>query len=211
MLKLLWSLVVLAALAVAAICFAVLYSDVAAKMAIEHFGPALTGTTVGVDSVQVSLRSGRAAIRGLELGSPPGFGSKRSARIGEIRLDVDTATVTSPVTVVREIVVDAPVITYERGGKAINLDMVRERLEAYVKRDLGFTHKFVIERLEIRGARVLMTNATLKGQGITFDLPEVKVLDVGKRQGGVTASEVAVMVVNLLQVRIAEKNLTQNR
>ena len=211
MIKLLWGLVVLAALALGALFLAITYSDVAAKMAIEYFGPALTGTTVSVDSVQVSVRSGRGAIRGLELGSPPGFGSKRSARVGEIRFDVDTATVTSPVTVIHEIVVDAPVVTYERGGKAINLDMVRERLEAYVKRDLGFTHKFVIERLEIRGARVLMTNAALKGQGITFDLPEVKVLDVGKRQGGVTASELAVMVVNLLQVRIAEKNLTQNR
>jgi hypothetical protein len=211
MLKLLWGLVVLAALAVGGLCLAILYSDVAAKMAIEHFGPALTGTTVSVDSVQVSLRSGRGAIRGLELGSPPGFGSRRSARVGEIRFDVDPATVTSSVTVVHEIVVDAPVITYERGGKALNLDMVRERIEAYVKRDLGFTHKFVVERLEIRGARVLMTNAALKGQGITFELPEIKVADVGKRQGGITASELAVMVVNLLQVRIAEKNLTQNR
>ena len=131
--------------------------------------------------------------------------------MGEIRFDVDPATVTSPVTVIHEIVLDAPVITYERGGKALNLDMLRERLEAYVKRDLSFTHKFVVERLEIRGARVLMTNASLKGQGITFDLPEIKVVDVGKRQGGITASELAVMVVNLLEVRIAEKNLTQNR
>jgi hypothetical protein len=211
MMRLLWSIVVLAALAVAGVCLAILYSDVAAKMAIEHFGPVLTGTAVNVDSVQVSLRNGRGAIRGLELGSPPGFGSKRSARVGEIRFDIDPATVTSPLTVVHEIVVDAPVITYERGGKAVNLDMVRERIEAYVKRDLGFTHKFVIERLEIRGARVLMTNASLKGQGIAFDLADTKVLDVGKRQGGITASELAVMIVNLLQVRIAEKNLTQNR
>ena len=32
---------------------------------------------------------------------------------------------------------------------------------------------FIVERLTLRGAKVTMTNPALRGQGITFDLPDI--------------------------------------
>ena len=48
----------------------------------------------------------------------------------------------------------------------------------------------------------------LKGQGIGFDVPDLELSDVGRRRGGLTGSELAEVVANALQQRIAQKLLT---
>jgi hypothetical protein len=53
-----------------------------------------------------------------------------------------------------------------------------------------------------------MTLPGLKGQGITFDLPAIELRDVGKREDGLTASEIAQVVANTVISRIAQKVLT---
>jgi hypothetical protein len=53
-----------------------------------------------------------------------------------------------------------------------------------------------------------MTNPALKGQGITFDLPDIELRDMGKRQNGITASEAANIVAGTLIARIAQRLLT---
>jgi hypothetical protein len=123
---------------------------------------------------------------------------------------------------VHEIAIVAPLITYERGKGATNLDTIQKSIDAYVKRaeaastggkettpaGKSVRHKFVIDRLSIRGAKVTMTTQGLKGQGITFDLPDIELRDIGKRQDGVTASEVANAVANALIGRISQRVLT---
>ncbi len=66
----------------------------------------------------------------------------------------------------------------------------------------------MIEKLSIRKTRVTMTNRGLGGQGLAFDLPDVELRDVGRRQNGVTASQAAAIVASTLQQKIALKVLT---
>jgi hypothetical protein len=160
-------------------------------------------------------------VRSLEIGNPPGFSGARSARFGEIRLQIDPATITQDVIVVKELSVEDATVTYERAGKSTNLDAIQRSIEAYAKsggNEAGDSkragkpreakRRFIVERLTLRGAKVTMTNAALKGQGITFDLPDITLTDVGRRQGGLTASELASVVANALTQRIAQKVLT---
>lgn len=196
------------------------YVDVVVKVALEHYGPDVTGVAVDVGSVTLSPRDGRGAIRGLELGNPPGFAAARAASFAEIRVALDPATATSKRVHVRELAIEGFRITYERGPKTTNLDVIQNHIEAYVKRagdrpgdgkgaaPADGKRRFVIDRLAIRGGRVLMTNTSLKGQGLNFDLPEVVLRDVGRREGGLTASQVAALVAATLQQRIAQKVLT---
>jgi len=65
-----------------------------------------------------------------------------------------------------------------------------------------------VERIAIRGAKVTMTNPVLKGQGITFDLPEVQMKDLGKRQDGLRASEIANLVARELIAKIGQRVLS---
>ena len=196
--------------------------DVIVKVALEHYGPDVTGVSVKVGDVTLSPRDGRGSLRNVEIGNPPGFSAPRAARLGEITVALDPATIRAPIVRVHEIVIDAPLITYERGKGSTNLDAIQKNIDGYVKRAQASSaggkdttpegksvrHKFVIERLAIRGAKVTMTTPGLKGQGITFDLPDIELRDLGKRQDGLTASEVANTVVSTLISRIAQKMLT---
>ena len=212
-------LLVVAALAAGAAYLAFNYVDVVVKTALERWGPDVVGAPVKVQEVRISPQNGRGAIVGLEIGNPGGFSSRRSARFDEIRVSIDPSTILDPVILVREISVTAPQITYERGNKTTNLDAIHAQIDAFAKRAQAEAAKgeghgpvakrrFVIERVEIRGARVLMTTAGLKGQGVSFEIPDVQLRDVGKGRGGVTASEAAAQVSAALQNRIAQKVLT---
>jgi hypothetical protein len=53
-----------------------------------------------------------------------------------------------------------------------------------------------------------MTNPALRGQGLTFDLPDIELSDIGKRQKGLRASEIADIVTGAIISRIAQKMLT---
>jgi uncharacterized protein involved in outer membrane biogenesis len=192
--------------------------DLIVRAAFEHWGPDLTGGKVEVKEVQISPRDGRGRIAGLDIGNPPGFSAPRAARFGEIRLAVDPATLTDDVIVIRELAVESAQITYERADKSTNLDAIQKRIDAYAKASdptgeargeaRAKKRRFVIERLSIRKTRVTMTNKGLGGQGLAFDLPDVELRDVGRRQDGVTASQAAAIVASTLQQRIALKVLT---
>ena len=210
---------VLLALAAGAIFLAYNSLDVIVKMALEHYGPDVAGVTVKVGDVEISPRDGRGRLKGVEIGNPKGFSAPLAARLGEIAVAIDPRTITEPIVLIHEIAIEAPLITYERGAKTTNLDVIQKNIESYVKAggasSEGQTpsgrsakHRFVIERLAIRGAKVRMTNAALKGQGLTFDLPDILLRDVGKGQNGVTASEAANIVTKTLIARIAQKVLT---
>jgi hypothetical protein len=193
--------------------------DVIVKMALERYGPDVLGVPVSVSDVRISAKTGEGSLKNLEIGSPRGFSAARAAQFGEIRVAIEPLTITEPVVAIREIVIDAPLITYERGKSGTNLDAIQKNIDAYVRQSGGSSEasgagkpqskrRFTIDRLVIRGARVTMTNPALKGQGIAFDLPEVQLANVGKRQGGLRASEVASVVAGALISRIAQKLLT---
>jgi hypothetical protein len=194
--------------------------DFVVKAAIERFGPDITGVAVQVAEVRISATDGKGTIRGFVLGNPPGFKSPRAVQVGEITVGVEPATLRSDVVVIRDILVDSPQISYELGGGSNNLETIQRNIERYVKRAGGESgakeeggamapgRRYVIGRVTLRNARVTMTNPLLRGGGITFDIPDVDLRDVGRRPNGVTAAEAAKTVTAALTAKIAQKLLT---
>lgn len=223
--RFLWGLGVVLALLAGAALVAWNSIDLIVAWTLEHYGPDVTGVAVKVKEVRISPRDGRGAVRGLEIGNPPGFSAARAARLGEIGVRLDPATLTERVIRVHELYVDSPSILYERGNKATNLEVIQKNIEGYARgqtressaqptrKDPGSVpgssrRRFIIDRLVIKSARVTMSNPALQGQGLAFDLPDIEIRDLGKRQGGVTASEAANAVALTLQNRIAQRVLT---
>ena len=220
--KALYALVALAVVAAAGAWLAYGSLGVIVAWALEHYGPDVTGTPVHVAEVKISPRDGQGRVRGLEIGNPPGFSAPRALRLATARVSLDPATLTADVVHVRELVLDGAEITYERGSKVTNLDVIQERIASYVKRlqatdepgrgtgdkPRSARRRFIVDRLVIQGVHVTMTSAALKGQGLGFDLPDLELADVGRRRGGLTGSELAEVVANALQQRIAQKLLT---
>ena len=188
-----------------------------AGWAIGHFGTELTGAPVETTEVILQPFGGRARITGLEIGRPPGFNA-RTAYLKELKVDVDPVTIGWNFVLVREISVDALSVTYERAdrGGGTNLDAIQRSIEAHMKRaeasrggdEKPSGRRYVIEKLTIRNVRVTMTTKGLGGQGLSFQLPDVDLRDVGKKQGGVTSSEVAALVTSTVQQKIALKVLS---
>ena len=195
--------------------------DVLVKLALEHYGPQVTGADVEVGEVHLSLRDGTGNLAAVAIGNPPGFSSAQALRVQRVAFAVDPATVRAPLVHIREIGIEQPAIVYERGPKETNLDAIRRNIAHYVKESgeasgsgdrkpsgQDVRHRFVIDTVAIRGAKVTMTSPGLKGGGITFDLPDVVVRDIGKRAGGATASQAAQVVADTLAGAIAQKVLT---
>jgi hypothetical protein len=191
--------------------------DLIVKVALEYYGPEVTGTSVKVGDVEISPHDGRGRLRALEIGNPPGFNASRAARFGDVILEIDPATLRSPVVHVRAIGINEPTIVYERGDKTTNLDVISRNIEGYAKRAIAeegasggsrTKRRFVIDRLLIRGAKVTMTLPSLRGQGVNFDLPDLELRDIGKDRNGVTASEAASIVTNAVIARIAQRVLS---
>jgi hypothetical protein len=172
-----------------------LYSsrDALIKRAIEHYGPQLTGTAVKVREVKLEPIDGRGAISGLEIGNPPGFSAARALTLGEMRLAVDPRTITSDVVHVKEISLEAPTITYERGASGDNLSAIQKHIQSQLPKSEARgaasgskdapQRKFIVDHVQVRKAKVSY------GGAVTVDLGDVHLRDLGKKKNGATAAE----------------------
>jgi hypothetical protein len=168
--------------------------DALIKRAIEYYGPQLTGVTVKVKSVKLEPLDGSGAIMGLELGNPAGFSAPRALTLGEMRLAVDPRTITSDVIHVKQISLEAPAITYERGPKGDNLSAIQKHIESELPKSEPASksapkdapqRKFIVDHVQVRNAKVSY------GSALSVGLPEVHLRDLGKKKGGATAAEIA--------------------
>ena len=167
--------------------------DALIKRAIEHYGPQLTGTAVKVKEVKLEPMDGRGIITGLEIGNPPGFSAARALTLGEIRLAVDPSTITANVVHVKEISLEAPTITYERGAQGDNLSAIQKHIQSQLPKSQGGSaakeskdapqRKFIVDHVQVRNAKVSYSGA------VTVDLGTVQLRDLGKKKGGATAAE----------------------
>lgn len=172
-----------------------LYSsrDVLIKRAIERYGPQLTGTAVKVQEVKLEPMDGRGSIKGLEIGNPQGFSAGRALTLGEMRLAVDPSTITSNVVHVKEISLEAPTISYERGAGGDNLSAIQKHIKSQLPKSGGDgaaekskdapQRKFIVDRVQVRNAKVSY------GGAVSVDLGSVQLHDLGKKKGGATAAE----------------------
>jgi len=168
--------------------------DALIKRAIEHYGPQVTGVAVKVKSVKLEPLDGSGAINGLELGNPQGFSAAHALSLGQARLALDPATITSAVVHIKEISLEAPAITYERGPQGDNLSAIQKHIQSQLPKSepnaKGASkdapqRKFIVDHVQVRQAKVSY------GGLATVELPEVHLRDLGKKKGGATAAELA--------------------
>jgi hypothetical protein len=182
--------------------------DFIVKRAIEAYGPDTVGAKVEVESVKLAPTSGVGAIRGLAIGNPPGFHSKHSVTVATIDVAVDPASVAKDVVHVRRIAVVGPVITYESSRNGSNFDAIQRNVARRTSGDKsaasGKETRLVVDQLVIRDARVIYApEIATRGATISFDLPDIRLADVGKRQGGVTPAGLTNVIVEALVARMA--------
>ena len=198
-------------IAIVAIVFFVFSSlDGLIKDAVEKYGSEITKAKVSLNEVKVDIGSGKGALSGLNVGNPAGFKTPSAFKLGGISVNIDTGTVTSDPVVIKEIVIDAPEVTYELSGSGSNIAAIQKNVESYMsqfggggdkaaKKDDGEGPKLVIENLYVRGGKVnVSANIPLmEGKSLGAPLPDIHLKDIGKEDkgDGATPAEVAEKVL----------------
>src|SRR5437879_1820764 len=116
----LWALLALLVIVIAAALTVHLFLDDAVKRGVETYGPQLTKVSVKLDSVSLSLLSGSGKLKGLKVGNPEGYKAPSSVEVGMGSLGLKPASVFSDKIVIESIVFEGPVVTYETDLRASN-------------------------------------------------------------------------------------------
>jgi hypothetical protein len=189
--------------------------------AIRQYGSTITGVAVKVDRVKLAPAQGRGAVHGFSVGNPRGFDAPPAFRIADIDLELDAATLTADVIVIKRIAITSPDITYAVGPGGSNFDIIRRNIESNVTRMLGSEksksaagkdgRKMIIDLVTLRNGRLEVRNTLAKDQKVMTTLPEIVVRDIGRQNNGATAAEVARQIWTPLQQQvlraISERNV----
>lgn len=98
---------------------------------IESEGSKALGTSVAVSGVDIDLRGGGAAIAGLTVANPPGWTAPNAFELDRVAVDIDLASLKTPVIVLREIDIAETRVAYEmRANGANNLQELLDGIES---------------------------------------------------------------------------------
>lgn len=192
-----------AAVAVALLLLALNYGlGWAVEKAAPQVGPAVLGTPLSVSNAHIRALSGRAALSGLVVGAPEGFDAN-VFEMSDFRLDVDVKSVFAPTNepvVIREIVIDGPVVTYELKGLKDNLHAILEKVGADAEKPEAKEggRKVCIDRFVFDNAKVRV--AVAGGKGAVLPLPKIELEGIGSKSGGATALEAVAQILQSITV-----------
>lgn len=171
------------------------------KTAVEKVGSDLSQTDVRLSDVDIELTSGKGTLRGFAVTNPKGFSEGDAFRFDEVNVQLDLASVQDDPVVIREIVIDGPVVVYELAGDGgSNLETINSRLRSRsggsgtASGGSGRTPNIVIENLYLRNGSVAL-RAPLLDKPVTMPLPPIHLTDIGRNGKGATPGEVANQVM----------------
>jgi hypothetical protein len=181
--------------------------DDIAKSAIQNYGSAMTDAKVKVDTVQLSPSTGQGRIHDLSIANPKGFKTAHALLVGKIEVDVDIATVTDKVIVIRRIAIEAPDVVYEKGENLTNFDALMRNISVYIGETApsgsgSSSRKLIVDSLTIRGARAHASAPLWSSKIVDIDLPDIALKNIGRGQGGVTPGELGGIVANAIRSRL---------
>ena len=186
---------------------------IAADM-IGEVGSDVLQTRVGVSTVAIDLKQGKATISGLTVANPPGYSPANLLEVDTIEVDLALSSLPSSALHVQAVKILDPRIVYEgdkSGGSNIQaiLDNMEQESTAAGSAPSDDDIKLIIDSLTFTGGQVSATSALKPGKVVAFELSDIHMKDIGRAEGGVTTDAVAEMVVRKLlrqTVRAAAKS-----
>ena len=174
--------------------YVVLNSDRLIKEAIEKYGSAYLGTEVTVSSVELSLTEGSGTLRGLRIANPDPFTGPPAFQLGEVRLVIDPAQISSELIVIEQIVVDAANVAVQARGRQTNLQQLldnlnRETSATEKSEEVGTTSevRLIIDEFRFANAQASVDSDLLGQASVT--IPDVELADIGRQSNGATVGQ----------------------
>jgi hypothetical protein len=204
-------------LLVVALTMVGVYLNSMIKAGVEAVGPKITGTTVKLNAVDLSLFSGQGRLKGLVVGNPPSFQAASAFKLADAKVKVDLKTALSDKLIIEEILIDGPEITYEAGPSGSNIGKIQQNVAAFGKsvaptdaaesksqKQDPTQKKVQINHFIVKNAQVNASASMLKGKALTIRLPDIQLRDIGKESGGVTVQKAAAEVLAALNKSVVQ-------
>jgi hypothetical protein len=181
--------------------------DALIKYAVEEYGSTMTQAKISVGAVKIAPADGKGAISDLVIRNPAGFKTAHAIKVGRIDIDIDIASVTRDVILIRRIAIIAPEVIYEKGDSMTNFDAIQKNIASYLgpadsKRDDKNGKKLVVEELTIRDAKAQASAAFMNGKTINVPLPDITLKNLGKEKGGISPGELGQEVTGALKAKL---------
>jgi len=178
------------------------------KDGVETYGPDITGTSVTLSGVDISLLSGNASINNLVVGNPKGFKSSEAFRVDEVSVKLDVGSLFSEQIRIEKILIDGAELTYEQVNKTSNIDALKRNVERNTGASSGSSDaseggssdvQLVIDDLYINGTKVNALVALLgKEEQKSVTIPDIHLEDLGKGGSDGSVSAIVDEVVQLV-------------
>ena len=166
------------------------------EAAAEELLTRAVGTEVTIESIDVALADGELSMLGLTVANPAGFHTPHALEAGEVRIAMELASLLEDTVVVREIVVEKPLLTYEVGPEGSNLEALQRNAESFAGSGAGTssgaapTRRILIENLHVRDGRVAASAVFLEGKSWKVPLPDIHLRNLSSGEGGIAAAGV---------------------
>lgn len=170
------------------------------KTGIETVGPKVAGVPMSVEKVRVNPLSGKVHVKALIIGNPEGFKTESLMKLGEFNLDMSLASLFTDTIQIKQILIDAPEITYEKALRSSNFSTLMDNLAPAEtpedsaaeepKEKKASAKKVIIDDFQLNDAKVHVTLTALGGKKMTLPLPDIQMQNIGKGTGGTNIREV---------------------
>ena len=194
------------------------FLDKIVKTGIETVGPKVTQVTMTVDDVNISMFSGSAKIKGFVIGNPEGYKSPTAISVGLAQVEVVPSSLMSDKIIVKNVVVDAPEITFEGGLSGNNLTKIQQNVNDFVAgltggpatnppaattpaKPAGPGKKLEVDHFLITNAKVHGSIRLFAGKELplpSLPLPDIELKDLGTGTNGITPGELVKQVFSAI-------------
>jgi hypothetical protein len=180
------------------------------KAAIEKYGSEATQTVVSVNNVELGLKDGSGAVRGLTVGNPQGFAAKQAFSLGEVSTQIDLKSLSEDVIVIEHITVRAPEVFFELNGAGKNnLQELKQNLasgksgksggKASTEKSSGAEPKLIIRKILFADGNIHASVLPLD-KDYELKLPNIELNNLGGKNGA-TPTQIADQVLKVLTDR----------
>lgn len=201
--------VVLLVVAVGAGVYLMQNLDGIVKNIIEEVGTEVTNTQVRVKDVKLDLTGGEAIISGLTVANPPGFSAEPLLTLDNISVVIDTASLTGPVYVIKNISVAGVHVLAEQKGTTTNVQALMDGMPESGASGGGNSTgsnqadtKLSISRIDFSEATMELRSDQIESQSI--ELKRLQLTNIGTPESGLTPDEVGEEITSQLMVKIKD-------
>jgi hypothetical protein len=189
------------------------------RSGVETVAPRVTGTSITLADVDISLISSRAGLNGFVIGNPEGFESESAFKLGKVEVDIDAGTIMDDVIKIESILIDGAEITWE-GWAGDNHKKIMENVDTFTASDDKSEKKTEPVKKAEPGKKIIIKDFKFQNSSIIFFLggkqiakleyPDLHLTDIGGKEGGQSIGETVIQSYDQIFASLGS-SITKNK